>query len=278
MDLRTVLYIMDIGQPEDDCRTIVESCRRMNAHLSILLVKPAPPLPFNNYPAMIADGWVEQQCADMAELAVRRKGMEGTLAREHVALDVDDIYSEYAAMGAIAATRARCADITLMHRKVIQYNGVQWPALIGVLFDSTSPLLLLPDNEDFTFEPKTILLAWDGRIEAARAARSALPFLKRAQTVHLTLVDPEPRVGDPDLDRGGDIATYLARHHVCVTVDELPAFGQSISQVLLRHARDIAADLIVMGAYGHSRLRERIFGGVTKAMLEDATMPLFIAH
>ncbi len=278
MKLRVILYIMDIGQPDDDCLAVAESCRRVGAHLSVLLVKAAPAMPATDYPMFLADGWLQQMNTDMAELSARREAITQLLVKENIAVDVDDVYSEYIGMSTMAGVRARYADITLMHRKAVQNNGVQWPALNGALFDSASPLLLLPDNGPFDFNPKTILLAWDGRIEATRAARAALPLLKHAQTVHVTLVSPERRIGDHDLDPGSDIATYLARHDVPVTIDELPTIGLDVAQVLLQHARDIAADLIVMGAYGHSRLRERIFGGVTKTMLEAAGQPLFISH
>ncbi|WP_353833965.1 universal stress protein [Mesorhizobium sp.] len=77
---------------------------------------------------------------------------------------------------------------------------------------------------------------------------------------------------------GADVAAYLARHGVNVTVDRLPSLDHSVVDVLRRHALDIAADLMVMGAYGHSRLRERIFGGVTVSMLEDPSMPILMAR
>lgn len=74
------------------------------------------------------------------------------------------------------------------------------------------------------------------------------------------------------------MAVYLARHGVKVTVDRLPPEGDSVADVLRRHAVDTAAEMIVMGAYGHSRLRERIFGGVTRSMIEDPPLPLFMAR
>ncbi|RFB76480.1 universal stress protein [Methylovirgula sp. 4M-Z18] len=116
---------------------------------------------------------------------------------------------------------------------------------------------------------KTILLAWDSRIEVTWAARAAPPFLKGARTIHIASENPEPQIDECDLGRGTNIATYLTRHNVSVTIGELPTMGWSVAHVLICHAKEIATDLIVMGAYDHSRRRKRIFTDVTKAMLKE---------
>jgi nucleotide-binding universal stress UspA family protein len=122
------------------------------------------------------------------------------------------------------------------------------------------------------------MVAWDARIEAARAVREAIDMLAAADDVHVVLVDPKAHLWDHGEEPGADIAAYLARHGAKVTVHRLPGQGMTVAEVLRRHAGDMAADLVVIGAYGHSRLRERIFGGTTKSMLEDATVPLFMAR
>lgn len=92
------------------------------------------------------------------------------------------------------------------------------------------------------------------------------------------LVDPLEGDEDQGAEPGADAAAYLARHGIKVTVDRLPSQGRTVASVLRRHATDTAADLLVMGAYGHSRLRERIFGGVTSAMIEEPTLPVLMAR
>jgi nucleotide-binding universal stress UspA family protein len=96
--------------------------------------------------------------------------------------------------------------------------------------------------------------------------------------VRLVLVDPVTDEIDHGEEPGADIATYLARNGVTVSVDCVPSGGNSVAHVMRRHAVDMGADLMVMGAYGHSRLRERIFGGVTHSMLKDAAIPILMAH
>ncbi len=92
------------------------------------------------------------------------------------------------------------------------------------------------------------------------------------------MVDPRASYGRNGEEPGADVAGYLVRHDVSVAVERLPSEGRSVDEVLNRYAQDASAELIVMGAYGHSRMRERVFGGVTQSMLETATVPLLMVH
>ncbi|MEP6195164.1 MAG: universal stress protein, partial [Nitratireductor sp.] len=99
-----------------------------------------------------------------------------------------------------------------------------------------------------------------------------------AKEVSLALVDPVAGNAVYGEEPGADLATYLSRHGAKVTVDRLPSQGRSVADILRRHATDKDAELMVMGAYGHSRLRERLFGGVTKSMLEQPPVPVLMAR
>ena len=99
-----------------------------------------------------------------------------------------------------------------------------------------------------------------------------------AEEVHVTLVDPDTSSIVSGPEPGADIAAYLAHHGVKTTVDRLPSGGKAIADVLKQHAIDVSADLIVMGGYGHSRMRERIFGGVTRSMLDEPRLPVLMAR
>lgn len=94
----------------------------------------------------------------------------------------------------------------------------------------------------------------------------------------MALVDPEQGERDHGFEPGADIATYLAKHGAKVTVDRLPSQGRPVEDILRQHAVDVAADMLVMGAYGHSRMRQRIFGGVTRSMLDNPPLPVFLAR
>lgn len=123
-----------------------------------------------------------------------------------------------------------------------------------------------------------MLLAWNSRAEAAQAAREALEMMTWAEEVHVVLVDPDSSYWVSGGEPGADVAAYLARHGVKVVVEQLASGGRPVEDVLERHALEIDADLIVMGAYGHSRLRERIFGGVTASMVRESRFPVLIAR
>jgi nucleotide-binding universal stress UspA family protein len=102
-------------------------------------------------------------------------------------------------------------------------------------------------------------------------------MMKNAESVNVVLVDPTASRWNGH-EPGADVATYLARHGVKVTVDRLPSAERPVNEVLNEHAIDTSADLIVIGAYGHTRLRERIFGGVTKAMIEAPVVPVLLVR
>jgi nucleotide-binding universal stress UspA family protein len=138
------------------------------------------------------------------------------------------------------------------------------------------PVLLLPHEG---VRPKAfgrIVIAWDGGREAARAMADAMPFLKKAQQVTiLTIAEKIDKKNDlPDVD----IAAYLAKHDVIVEVDRNEDIDVTPADWLLYRAADIRADLIVMGAYGHSRFTELIMGGTTRAMLKKMTIPVLMSH
>jgi nucleotide-binding universal stress UspA family protein len=174
--------------------------------------------------------------------------------------------------------RARYADLTLVGPALPDGNPLRQQAIEGVLFWSGNPLLLVPAGARPTLAPERVLVAWDARIEATRAVREALDLLAAAREVRLLLVDPvkgERFHGD---EPGADVATFLARHGVRMTVDRLPAEGNTVAEVLRRHAVDTDAELLVTGAYGHSRPRQRILGGVPHSVLEGPPMPAFLAR
>lgn len=148
-----------------------------------------------------------------------------------------------------------------------------------VVMNSCRPVLLVPYAGRFASVGKRALIAWDGSAEATRAVTAALPLLAQADTVQVVLFNP--KVGrDAHGERpGSDIALYLARHGVKVEVspqatpDEL-----DVGNALLSHAADFGADLIVMGAYGHSRFREILLGGVTRTLFKSMVVPTLMAH
>jgi nucleotide-binding universal stress UspA family protein len=108
--------------------------------------------------------------------------------------------------------------------------------------------------------------------------REALELLAAADEVRLVLVDPVEGEKAHGAEPGADIAAYLARHGIKVVVDRVPSEGHPVADVLRRRAMDFDAEMLVMGAYGHSRFRERLLGGATRSILDDVPLPLFMAR
>ncbi len=183
------------------------------------------------------------------------------------------------AIAGIAAMHARYADLSLVGQP---FEGAQETLLTkvfeGVLFDSGRPFVMVPRAWSGGGFGERILIAWTPRKEAARAVADAMPFIEAAEAVHIAMVDPDTGDAAHGEEPGADLAAALARHGVPVTVDALPSAGQSVSGRLLTHASDCGASLIVMGGYGHWRLRQSLFGGVTRDIIRHSTVPLLMAH
>jgi nucleotide-binding universal stress UspA family protein len=146
------------------------------------------------------------------------------------------------------------------------------------MFEGKVPVLVLPEKGlGNAAEPKRVIVAWNQSAEAMTATRLALPLLKAAQMVDITVVDPPPH-GPERSDPGGLLCQMLVRHGVHAEVSVLARSLPRVSDVLARHIWDQNADLLVMGAYGHSRFREAILGGATRNMLEKAEIPVLMAH
>jgi nucleotide-binding universal stress UspA family protein len=122
------------------------------------------------------------------------------------------------------------------------------------------------------------MVAWAPRKEAGRAVADAMPFIEAAEAVSIGIVDPETGDADHGDEPGADVAAALSRHNRDVSVSQLPSGGLSVGNRLLKHAEEWGADLIVMGGYGHWRLREMLFGGVTHEMLRSSAVPLLLSH
>jgi nucleotide-binding universal stress UspA family protein len=184
----------------------------------------------------------------------------------------------------LLARHARYADLAVLGRPDPRTGGADDVLLAEAAFlDSGRPALLVPAGEtDPTLPPWRVLIAWDGSREAARALADALPLLREADSTVVLVV------GGPDAQEplGGHapealLADHLARHGVKAEVKRVQGGGRragGTGEVILAQAQEEAAELLVLGGYGHSRFRERMLGGTTRFMLEHATVPVLIAH
>jgi nucleotide-binding universal stress UspA family protein len=145
----------------------------------------------------------------------------------------------------------------------------------AALFGSGRPVLVVPYIQSSGLKLDRVMVCWDGGRNAARAVGDALPLLKRAGRIDVVTVEERERRNEL---RGAEIAEHLARHKLNVELKPIVAPDTEVADILLSEAADNGTDLIVMGAYGHSRLREFILGGATRGMLGAMTVPVLMSH
>lgn len=152
------------------------------------------------------------------------------------------------------------------------------PRLEDVAVVSGRPVLAVPYVGRYERVGNRVLVAWDGSREAARAVNDAMPLLAAAQSVTVVTVDPDHTPAGHGGIPGADIALHLARHGVKAEAQRTFSNGIGIGETLLSRASDLEADLMVMGAFAHSRARELLLGGATRTMLESMTLPVLMSH
>lgn len=179
--------------------------------------------------------------------------------------------------GETITQRARYADLVILSQPASDQVGTETESLIGAVVDEgMCPALILPASGPAVIEPKRIVLGWNQSREAMMAARLSLPFLKAAEQVVVTVIDPSTR-GLEQSDPGVQMCRYLARHGVSADIHVLPKALPRIADSLLRQCQDVDADLLVMGSFGRSRLLQAILGGTTRDMIESMNLPVLMA-
>lgn len=198
----------------------------------------------------------------LAEDDAQAETLAGRLEGQDIPFDV--IHTEIEPVDALASA-SRLADVVVLSRS---------SAIAGDLAMIThTPVLVLPDEAELTFPLASVAIAWDGGDEAALALRSCVPLLAGCQNVNVMTVKEKPG-GFPPVDA----LSYLSRHGIKAELHELTRNG-STEETLAAAANKLQCDLLVMGAFGHSRMREYFFGGVTRYFLDDCPRPaLLLAH
>jgi nucleotide-binding universal stress UspA family protein len=170
---------------------------------------------------------------------------------------------------------ARLSDLAIVQQPGQGRDTFDDTVPLEILFQSGGPVLFMPYTHRGPFEPGRIGIAWDGSRLAARAVREAAAFLTRAQAITIISINESKTPENPS---AAELAAYLARHGLTSEIERLSADRADIQPSILSIAADTGVDLIVMGAYGHSRLQERLLGGVTRGMLESMTVPTLMTH
>lgn len=252
--------------------------RRFDAHLEVCALGIDATQAMGFYAGAPAS--IYHQALDAAQARARslQQDAEAHLRLSGIRYSTDSAVLSLGGVNALVGLKARFADLVILPRPYGPGRSVQDEVITeAALFEGGAPVLILPDGPEDVPEFRKIVLAWNQSAEAIHAARAALPLLRAADLVNVVIIDP-PAQGAERSDPGGLLATFLVRHGVETEIAVLAKTLPRTSDLLRRHITDKNAQLMVMGAYGRSRLREAILGGATREMLETTQHALFLAR
>jgi nucleotide-binding universal stress UspA family protein len=265
------------GSTEDNVRLAhAEGIAAMfGAHLTGLLQHQLPQ--FVVMPGASAAGYIEMAYADaregaQANLAEARRRFESL----GVANDLREVEALPAMIGDAMAAEARLADLFVGTRPYGDPAG-EHRIEEAVLFNSGRGCLFVPPESVAPATYRTIMVAWKNTRESARALAESLPFLLRAEQVVVVVVEEGGSSEEAGISTGTDIARHLSRHGIAAEIRR-PSGWSNSGEAILNEAVQVGADMLVIGGYGHSRLREWLLGGVTRHVLSNASMPVLMAH
>lgn len=280
MAYRTITTV--VTDARTDAAALAAAARlalRDDAHLDVHCIGIDPArydaMPLGSVAVVLESGAAEAR--ERADALAR--SVQGLLPQELTRVAIQSVVVPQMAVESMVARLARYSDLIVMTKP---YGEGRLPLhvtlLESVLFGTGVPVLVVPDTgipETAKFEH--VMVAWNESDESFTAIRQTLPVLIAAGHVDIVMVDP-PSHSPERSDPGGMVSVMLARHGVRAELSILSRTLPRVSEVLTRFARDRGCDLVVMGAYGHSRFREAILGGATRDILETTSVPLMMAH
>jgi nucleotide-binding universal stress UspA family protein len=251
--------------------------RRFDAHLIGLHALTVVKLPGYARVAMEGGAGIEEFQAKAATEAARQAEQIFSRGVNAVGLSKTEWRASRGDAAEVAPIHARYADLVVVGQpNPSDESGVEPELAERLVLAAGRPVVVVPYAGTFAEIGRRVLVAWNAGREATRALTDAIPMLREAKEAHVIAFNP---VGAPHGEvPGADIGLYLARHGIKVNVSQQTAEDVDVGNQLLSRAADLDADLIVMGAYGHSRMKELVLGGVTRTVLESMTVPVLMSH
>jgi nucleotide-binding universal stress UspA family protein len=209
-----------------------------------------------------------------AKVAIDR--FNAAAGRAGITVESDKLPASFASAGEEFAGIARRFDLAVVGQAQPDRDQVEGLIAESVLFESGRPVIIVPYIQKAPLKLDRVMACWDGSRQATRAIADAMPLLERAGQVELVIVASDP--GKQDEIPGADMGEHLARHGLKVDVNRITEGDIDVADALLSHTADASIDFMVMGGYGHSRLREFVLGGVTRSVLRSMTVPVLMSH
>ena len=275
--IKDLLVNIPVGAPPEAVVVYATSvARTFEAHLAGVAFAYDPIVPGTVFDGVAADiiatYRVESEKAGRAAIAKFDAAVKGSgvIAESHL------LESGPTGAGELFAQLARRFDLVVVAQIDPEKGAPEELLPEAALFGSGRPVLVVPYIQKAGLKLDRVMVCWDGSRAAARAIADAMPMLERAKFIDVVTVSKSQ--GPRDQLPGFDIAHHLARHNLKVELKRIVASDIDVTSALLSHAADSAADLVVMGGYGHSRLREFVLGGATRGILGSMTVPVLMSH
>jgi nucleotide-binding universal stress UspA family protein len=245
------------------------------AHISGIAFVYDPVIPdatFGGIPVEL----IELQREENSKLATSAIGrFEASAKAAGVSAQTHSFDATIGAGATLFAEIARRFDLCVVGQAQAEHGASETLMVEAALFESGRPLVVVPYIQKAGLKLDRVMACWDGSRTAARAIADAMPFLERAKAVDVLTVAEERKQEEI---AGVDMVAHLTRHGVAATAKRTVKGDVSIENLILSYAADSGADFIVMGGYGHSRLREFVLGGVTRGILAEMTVPVLMSH
>ena len=275
--IRDVLVSLSVGEGRDVAADYAVSiAETLGAHLAGIVFAYEPVIPgtvMGGVPAAVIESsrLENERAARSAVARFEEAGRRSGISVESRVLDATLVGA-----ADLFGRAARRYDLAVVPQAGPNQVGGEDLIIEATLFQSGRPVIVVPYIQKAGLTVERVLVGWDGSRTAARAIGDAMPFLTRAKAVDLVIVATER--AQRDEITGAAMGQHLARHDVKVDVKRIVASDTDVANTILSHAADVAADFIVMGGYGHSRLREFILGGATRGILQSMTVPVLMSH
>jgi nucleotide-binding universal stress UspA family protein len=271
-----IVHLTPSAERDPACAYAISLAEAFNANITGVAFAYDPPWPPSVIEAAVVDIYrtVKEKYKQEAQDAVAR--FEDAARRSQ--LQAQGLVIESSLLGSINtfARMSRVFDLSIVKQPEPDRDDTAQDILEAALFESGRPTLIVPYIQKQGFSAKRVLCCWDGSRPSARAMGDALPILQKAGGVKVLTVSTG-KFDERDIT-GAELATHLARHKLQVELVRIPAADIDVASAILSHAADTDASLIVMGGYGHSKLRELALGGATRGILQAMTVPTLMSH
>ena len=280
----TITVVLGETARPDQLDALSRVAAERNIHLIVLLLCEIPPVPiyaigigeFSAY--ALPEGW--QADVDDANLSldVRRRDISQYLVGQGASAEVRAVCGEAAGLRNAVARAGLTCDVIIIGDDLRSNHRLFNDIVQAALFESSAAVMLNAMSAAAALLPQSVFVAWKSGLPATRAIRAALPALRTAEEVTIALFDPISSSSHDGENPGSDVAAWLNHQGCSVTVEQYPSGGQEIGVNIMKRAKENEADLVVMGAYDHSRLRETVFGGTTRTLIEQRDWPVLLCH